>query len=255
LVTVYLECIPCHEREERIRLARRVSREVPCLNCGERVNAFVDPGVTSVARCKACTPKVRQPRERETFLGEDRMLSDGKRGARGVMGRRKYSEYLDQLEAQKENSKFREEVFTRQSIEDAQKILGGRSIRDVQREYFHIGYSSTREGITRILRLRVGDLEIPPPPPPPAIKHKPLRKCEHGVMLHKDDRRGKARYCGVCRPNNARLANLSKGEPQEKRRVRSELEQSFERLAEMDIPEEFGAAPLDPRSAISQDVA
>jgi hypothetical protein len=176
------------------------------------------------------------------------------------MGRRKrekdYLWHLERLADRNEDSNRREDIFSPASVEEAKQVLDGMSIRAIQKKWGIGCYETTREGKTRILRLKPVDLEIPPMPPPSPMVHKPTRKCEHGVRMDGDDRRGRSRHCGLCGHRSGKKPAWWKPLPQERKakRLKSDVERSLERPMEAELPEEFGIVPLDRQSVVSREV-
>jgi hypothetical protein len=258
-VITYIRCVGCGEAEKREQRFRLISREVICQKCGRVINAFVDPETDTVRRCSVCKPAERQPQERETFCPQDRVLRNGKRGARAVMGGirslggQDFVYYDDWREARNEDVEKLKDIYSPGFIEKSQRTLEDMAVRAIQKQW-NLSYHSAREGKIGILRLKTTDLETPPNPTREIKQHKMGRKCSHGMWKHRNDRR-KSRYCSACHPNLFRMTPRPETKPrQEKQRAKSETERSMQRLVDMDLPEEFGAIPLDPQSPISQDV-
>jgi hypothetical protein len=293
-LVVYVRCIPCHEAEKSARLARRVSREVPCLKCGRMVNAFVDPTDTGVSGCKVCTPTPRRPKERETFCPESRVLQDGKRGAAAAMGKKiRYQQTLDEMNR---NAGIRERIYSDTFIETAKLTVEDQAIRTLQKKWGIGCYETTRQGKIGIMRLKPV-VEDPPIIEAARKEFKKPRKCPHGVWKTTDDRE-KSTYCSACHPNtqadviewksekddpailalylagceiktlakrfhtskkkivrSLQRSRMDAPEPEAKELVELEEAEFVQKLAIMNNPEEFGFLPVDPQSVVSQDVA
>lgn len=160
--------------------------------------------------CQECSPpqslgKTFPPHHARTFggrpIGEHaEPEADGNYGV-AARDQRLTEDFLESTYGQNQfehndDSAVREWLFSK--VGDVRNIIEDQSIRQIQ-ERWGIPYYTARQGKIGILSPQTPDMALPATPDPRLMK-RPPRKCQHGVTMHRDDRRGRSRQCSVCNP-------------------------------------------------------
>jgi len=178
--------------------------------------------------CSKCMSPTAQPKEGDTFhrerrKGRGKLLTVG-RGDRGHRDNFTYDgdsikvtkardltdesltkdalmSWASQEQIQQNiESQIREQLLTPENITAAEIALRQKTVRDIQR-CWGLTYHTARSGSIGVLKLTVPESDQPKPPEPePSNLKQPLRYCEHGRTMHRDDRRGRSRNCQTCYP-------------------------------------------------------
>jgi hypothetical protein len=109
-----------------------------------------------------------------------------------------------------QESQSREAVTAPNKIKVAMSQISEKTVRAIQKRW-GLSYHSAREGKIGILRLVVPqDFSGGTSPDPQLSVRRMPRLCPHGILMHRDDRRGRSRHCLECYPKGSKP-----GRPQE----------------------------------------
>lgn len=119
-------------------------------------------------------------------------------------GTNDYVQYAERADARNQELA---ELYKREPLEHAQRLLRETSARKLQQQHPELGaYETVRKTKIRVLRFTAdGEVAaLSQSPESRAKQNQPKRKCLHGHRTHPEDQHGKSRHCSVCYPYGRR---------------------------------------------------